>query len=129
VLIRFGRWADILLIPFPEDTLLFCTRTATLHYARGLSLAACSRVHEAESELAALQTMVARPSEELKGRLAHNNCVLAVLAVAEQMLRGEIMYRKDEFESAFGCLREAARLEDGLNFDEPWGWVSKTNPN
>jgi hypothetical protein len=35
VLIRFGRWADIIATPLPEDPTLFCVTTATpLHRLR-----------------------------------------------------------------------------------------------
>ncbi|CAM5496271.1 hypothetical protein SVIOM342S_01822 [Streptomyces violaceorubidus] len=33
VLIRFGRWADILALPRPADPRLYCVTTAMLHYA------------------------------------------------------------------------------------------------
>ncbi|MDT3727989.1 hypothetical protein ROS62_25185 [Streptomyces sp. DSM 41972] len=38
VLIRFGRWDDILALPFPDDPELYCVTTAMLHYARGVAL-------------------------------------------------------------------------------------------
>ena len=43
--------------------------------------------------------------------------------VAEAMVAGEIAYRKGEFETAFEHLREAVRLDDAMNYDEPWGWM------
>jgi hypothetical protein len=46
-----------------------------------------------------------------------------LLAIAEQMLQGEIAYRRSEHDAAFAHLRSAAALEDDLPYDEPWGWM------
>ena len=46
-----------------------------------------------------------------------------ILGVAEAMVAGEIAYRRGEFDKAFEYLREAVRRDDGLNYDEPWGWM------
>ena len=55
--------------------------------------------------------------------LIGNNTTRAVLAVAHQVLLGEHAYRLGRHEAAFEHLREAARLDDALHYDEPWGWV------
>ena len=39
------------------------------------------------------------------------------------MARGEIEYRKGNFEQAFTHLRQAVVLDDALPYDEPWGWM------
>jgi Flp pilus assembly protein TadD len=52
-----------------------------------------------------------------------NNTSRDILGIAEAMMAGEIDYRKGEYETAFLHLREAVRLDDGLNYDEPWGWM------
>lgn len=39
------------------------------------------------------------------------------------MLDGELEYRKGNFEAAFAHLRRAVELDDGLPYDEPWGWM------
>jgi tetratricopeptide (TPR) repeat protein len=46
-----------------------------------------------------------------------------LLAVAEEMLEGEIAYRRGEHNAAFTHLRAAIALEDALPYDEPWGWM------
>ena len=40
VLIRFGRWEDILALSLPSDPALYCTTTAMTHYAQGVAYAA-----------------------------------------------------------------------------------------
>ncbi len=58
-----------------------------------------------------------------EARLLHNNTVRDLLEVAKAMLRGEIEYRKANYEVAFAELRRAVALEDNLPYDEPWGWM------
>ncbi|MBM3519664.1 MAG: hypothetical protein FJX63_02660, partial [Alphaproteobacteria bacterium] len=43
-----------------------------------------------------------------------------------EMMRGEIEYRKGNFDAAFAHLRESVRLDDNLPYDEPWGWMQPT---
>ena len=50
VLVRFGRWADIIAAPLPADPDLYCVTTAMMHYAKGVALAATGRVDEADQE-------------------------------------------------------------------------------
>ena len=55
-------------------------------------------------------------------RVSRRPCV-KLLAVAEEMLEGEIAYRRGEHDAAFDRLRAAIALEDELPYDEPWGWM------
>jgi tetratricopeptide (TPR) repeat protein len=52
-----------------------------------------------------------------------NNTCQDILRVAQAMLDGEIEYRTGNHEAAFGRLRRAVELDDGLPYDEPWGWM------
>jgi hypothetical protein len=58
-----------------------------------------------------------------KSRYLHNVPCVQLLAVAEEMLAGEIAYRRGEYDAAFTHLRAAIALEDALPYDEPWGWM------
>src|SRR6185503_17901963 len=55
-----------------------------------------------------------------------NNTCIDILAVAAEMMRGEIAYRKRQFDDAFAHLRKSVELDDGLTYDEPWGWMQPT---
>jgi len=46
-----------------------------------------------------------------------------ILAIAAEMLNGELEYRKGNVEQAFAHLRQAVILDDNLPYDEPWGWM------
>jgi tetratricopeptide (TPR) repeat protein len=122
-LIRFGRWEDVLALPEPADPDLYCVTTAMRHYARGVALAALGRVEAADAERDLFRAAYARVPES---RTVFNNTCRDILAVAEAMLDGEVEYRKGNHEKAFAHLRRSIELDDGLPYDEPWGWMQPT---
>jgi tetratricopeptide (TPR) repeat protein len=118
VLVRFGRWEEILDEPQPADYLPV-TRSIR-HYARALAYAATDRVTEAKLEQRAFaETLSTVPETSFLFQNASRN----ILGVAEAMIAGEIAYREGKFDVAFDHLREAVRRDDALNYDEPWGWM------
>jgi tetratricopeptide (TPR) repeat protein len=119
-LIRFGRWDDIISAPLPADQVLYCVTTAMMHYAKGVAHAATGRIAEAEEHRRQFAAAVGRVPAS---RTVFNNTCHDVLAVAAAMLDGELEYRKGSYEAAFGHLRHAVELDDGLPYDEPWGWM------
>ncbi|CAI8897387.1 MAG: hypothetical protein U1A73_00760 [Pseudomonas sp.] len=120
VQIRFGKWQDILATPLPNDQELYCVTTAMLHYARGVAHAASGHIAAAEAEQRLFINALTRVPQT---RYLFNNKCTDILAVAGAMLRGEIEYRKGNYDSAFTYLREARSLDDNLPYDEPWGWM------
>ncbi|MGC9540419.1 hypothetical protein [Streptomyces sp. UG1] len=123
VLIRFGRWDDILALPLPTDPELYCVTTAMLHYARGVALSSMHRVPEAEAERRLFREAVARVPET---RMLFNNTCADILAIASAMLDGELEYRKGNHDTAFAALERSIELDDNLPYDEPWGWMQPT---
>jgi len=123
IYIRFGKWQEIIDKPLPEDQDLYCVTTALIHYAKGVALAATGRVPEAEQQRQLFHAAVARIP---KARRLHNNTCHDILAVASEMLDGELEYRKGNFDKAFAHLRRSIELEDNLPYDEPWGWMQPT---
>ncbi len=120
VLMRFGRWEELIATPLPEDQELYCVTTAMTHYARGVAFAATGRVAEAERERERFRAALGRVPET---RYFQNNPSVAVLAVAAAMLDGELEYRKGNYAVAFDHLRLAITLEDNLPYSEPWAWM------
>ncbi|WP_278921727.1 tetratricopeptide repeat protein [Pseudophaeobacter profundi] len=123
ILIRFGRWEDCIALDLPQDQTLYCTLTATVHYARAIGYAATGRVAEAEAEE---QRFLAARARVPDSRLMHNNRVVDLLEIAREMLRGEIEYRKGHYAEAYAHLRRSVALDDNLPYDEPWGWMQPT---
>ncbi|KAM0270024.1 hypothetical protein ACHAQH_009584 [Verticillium albo-atrum] len=120
VLVRFGRWDDILALPLPNDQSLLCVTTSTLLYARSLAHAAKGNVPEARrAQSVFLASLPLIP----ESRTLFNNTARDLLAVAKEMLDGEIAYRNAEYDVAFARLRAAVVLSDELPYDEPWGWM------
>src|SRR3954469_5450864 len=63
VLIRFGRWDDLIEYPLPADADLYCTTTATVHYGRGVAHAAKGQLTQALDEQTAFAEAYARIPE------------------------------------------------------------------
>lgn len=123
VFVRFGMWADILAQSLPEDGTLYCVTTAMMRYARVVALSNLNRIAEAEREFTAFQNAAAQVPET---RMLFNNTCRDILGIAEQMALGELEYRKGNREKAFDHLRRSVALDDGLPYDEPWGWMQPT---
>jgi len=120
VLVRFGKWREIIAQELPVDRDLYCTTTAMMLYARGLAHSVLGEIAEAETARAAFREAKARVPDS---RLLHNNKVVDLLDVAAAMLDGELEYRRGNFDVAFAHLRRSVELQDGLAYDEPWGWM------
>jgi tetratricopeptide (TPR) repeat protein len=123
VLIRFGRWEDLIKLELPEDQQLYCMTTAITHYAKGVAFAASGRVREAEDQRRLFQDAVEKVAPS---RTLFNNTCSDILQVAEAMLDGELEYRLGHFDAAYEHLRKAIDREDNLPYDEPWGWMQPT---
>ncbi len=123
VLVRFGKWQEILDQDLPDDAGLYCVTTAMMRYARAVAYASTERVDEAEQERSAF---VAARDRVPESRTLFNNTCLDILAVAEAMMNGEIEYRRGNFDAAFEHLHRAVELDDNLPYDEPWGWMQPT---
>ena len=120
VLVRFGKWHEIIAQALPEDRALYCNTVAMMHYAKGVAHAALGNVPAAEAEQALFREAAKRVPES---RQLHNVKCIDLLQIAEEMLEGEIAYRRGEYDAAFAHLRAAVALEDALPYDEPWGWM------
>jgi tetratricopeptide (TPR) repeat protein len=120
VLVRFGKWREIIEQKLPEDQELYCSNVAMMHYAKTVAHSALGHVNEAETEKARFMAAKARVPES---RRVHNNTVVDLLGVAEEMLNGELEYRKRNYDAAFAHLRRSVEVDDALPYDEPWGWM------
>ena len=118
VMVRFGRWDELLARPLPPENLPISRALA--HAARGIA-------HAARGDTAA-----ARAEQVLftaaHGRLApdayySNNAGRDVLSVAAAMLDGEILFREGKTDAGLARLREAVAAEAKLRYDEPPSWI------
>ena len=120
VLVRFGRWQEIIESPLPSDAELYCTSIAMHHYAKGVAYAALKEISAAEEQKRLFHQSVAKiPSN----RKFFNNPAVTTVGVGEKMLDGELAYHKGNYEEAFDHLRESVIRDDNLEYTEPWAWM------
>jgi tetratricopeptide (TPR) repeat protein len=122
-LIRFGRWQDIADYKPPQDAELFAFTHAVTQYAKAVACAASGDIAGAERHRAAFYPLRDAVPET---RVLFNNLCSDILAIAADMLEGELAYRKGDFDTAFAHLRNSANLDDNLPYEEPWGWMQPT---
>ncbi len=120
VLIRFGRWQEILDQELPEDRALYCTTAAMMLYAKTVAHSALGQIAEAEKSR---EAFLAAKEAVPESRLVHNNTCRDLLDIAEEMVNGELEYRRGNHDKAFAHLRRSVELDDSLPYDEPWGWM------
>jgi len=119
LMVRFGRWQQILKLKFPKDKVLMLNRSATLYFARALAYANLGAITAAREEAALFEKIRLHPDAE--NRILHNNVVSDLLAVDSEMVKGEIAYFAGQHHKAFSHLRRGIELQDALKYDEPWG--------
>ncbi len=118
VMIRFGKWDEILAAPDHPAWAAFSR--AMRRAARGIAFAVQGDPKAARAEqveFIALAKLV--PADAMAG----NNTSRQALGVATPMLEGEILYREGKVDAALAQLREAVKAEDALRYDEPPGWL------
>lgn len=120
VLIRFGRWRDLVATPAPGEPGLRPIGNAMHAYGRGVALAALGRIDEAEAARHAFEQAALAIPEDL---IFLSNPVRVMLGIGEAMLDGELAYRKRDYDRAFANLRLAVERDDALNYTEPWAWM------
>jgi tetratricopeptide (TPR) repeat protein len=118
VLMRFGKWEEILAEPEPEAWRPFSR--AERHFARSVAFSALGKTAEAHRELELMDDAAAALTDEWK---MGNNPAIDVIAVARKMAEGELAFREGRRDGAFQLLREAVELEENLAYDEPPGWM------
>ncbi len=119
VMIRFGKWDQILLQPAPPPKDMLVS-TAVHHYSRGVALAALGRPEEARVELTLFDGAAAKIPADW---FLMQNKISDILPVARCMLVGEILFREKRFDESFAVLRTGVEYEDALVYDEPPGWM------
>jgi tetratricopeptide (TPR) repeat protein len=117
-LARFGKWDEVLKEPAPPASSPFLT--GAWHYVRGLALVSKGRLEEADAELDALRQVMT--AKGLDAPLFSPNTSGRVLAVAPEVLAGEIAAARGKYDLAVAHLERAVRLDDGLVYTEPSEW-------
>lgn len=118
VLVRFGRWDEILSLPAPPAALPYAT--GAWRYARGVAFAATRRPDDAARELAEL--------EKIRGAIAPERTLAGffktqdMLLLAAESLAGEIAVRGGDPARAARHFAAAVKVQDTHWFTEPPPW-------
>jgi len=118
VMVRFGKWEDILEEPARPDYRL--VTNAVRHYARGIAYSALGETQAAHAEVLAFEEAAAAIPDDW---MVFNNRIDKVLPIARGMLAGELAFREGRLDMAFTALRRAVEAEDALVYDEPPAWM------
>ena len=127
VLVRFGKWDEIISRPLKKDKELYPSAIATAHYARGVAFAVLGKTEEADAERRKFYD--ALKNRALENRYLIKNLVYdpkhhgGILDVAAVVLDGEVEYHKGNIQEAFEHLHIAVERDANLRYDEPWGWM------
>lgn len=118
VQVRFGLWTEMLAEPEPAEW--FPISRALWRFCRATSLSALGRQAEARVEQEEFRKAKARVPEQA---FFGNNAAHDLLAIADEQLEGELLFRDGKKDEAAAHLRAGIRREDALRYDEPPDWI------
>jgi tetratricopeptide (TPR) repeat protein len=116
VMVRFGKWADLLAEPRPDPK--YVVLTAFWLHAHGMALAATGKLDEAAADMAALRALAAAAPADLTAGL---NAATDVFHVADKILEARIATLRKQ-PGALALWADAVALEDKLAYSEPNDW-------
>ncbi len=116
---RFGKWNQILTIPYPGDN--FKHLKLIWHYARGIAFLRKDNVKEAKEELVAIEEMKDDP--ELENLIAnYTNPTSNIAKVAYHIIAGEVAAAEGKWDQAVEHIQKGVEFEDQLVYSEPTAW-------
>ena len=119
VMMRFGKWDDILAEPENYPDYMPFARVFR-HGARAIAFAAKSDTENARKEQAIFRELVQRVPKETA---VSNNTAESITAVANHMIEGELLIAEGKLDPGLEELRATLTLEDALKYDEPPSWM------
>lgn len=119
VMVRFGRWDEILAEPDKYPAGMPFVR-AFHHAARATAYAAKGDTVKARKEQTLfLEAAKLVPKETQLG----NNTAADVISLATHMLEGEILVAEKKLDAGVAELQAATKEQDALKYDEPPAWM------
>ena len=116
---RFGKWNQILTIPYPGDK--YKHLKLIWHYSRGIAFLRKDNIKEANEELFALEQMLEDPGlAEVVANYTNPSSEIA--KVAHKVLAAEVAAYEGDLETSIALLKEAVANEDKLIYSEPAPW-------
>ena len=118
--VRFHKWDEILKMPRPDPEMKIMT--VFWHFARGMALAAKSKVNEAEAEYQVVSDAEKNTPEDVVFAMPVNNKAKDVLKIARDVLGAKIALAKKDKVGAIALLQSAVAAQDTLKYAEPEDW-------
>ena len=119
VYVKFGKWKEILEMSNQDTSLKY--PEAVRHYARGMAYLGLNDLTNSKKELQFLEKYA--DDESLKElTIWEINSVYDLLQIAQRVLKAEIMATEARYDESIALLKEAVKMEDKLNYNEPPDW-------
>lgn len=118
VLVRFGKWQEMLAEPRPPAESEFLT--GIWHYGRALAHIHAGRLAQARKELRPLTA--AREAVAGSEHYIGFGTAESLLTIAEEVVEGELAYAEGYVLEGLAHIERAVRLQDGLLYNEPPDW-------
>ncbi len=119
VLVRFGRWDDILKLPPPSANLKIAN--SMWHFARGMALAATGKLSAAEVEHQAVTDALENTAPDESFAMSPNQ-TRDILTIASDVLAAKLAMARNEKSEAIAKLRDAVAIQNRLKYAEPPSW-------
>ena len=117
--IRFARWDSILAYPEPARDLIY--PRGVWHYATGMAYVGKGDLDMAGTHLENLKRIAAMDTLK-EVTIWDINSTKELMQIASNILEGEMAAQKGNYNAAISFLKQAAELEDFLNYNEPPDW-------
>jgi tetratricopeptide (TPR) repeat protein len=117
VLVRFGKWKEILAEPRPAEK--YPTLTGLWLHARGMALASTGKTREAEAAMRALRTLATKVPVDL---IAGQNPASSMFRLGADAIEARIAERARKWRPAIAAWQRAVTQEDGFAYNEPADW-------
>jgi len=123
-LVRFGQWDTLLRGTRPPDSPAPYPQ-AIWHYARGTAYVRSGQRAAAQRELERLEQLAAEPAL-VTFKVKNLNPAAQLARIAVLTLSADLALARGEAAQAVTLLREATRIEDAFEYDEPHLWLAPT---
>lgn len=119
IMVRFGRWDEILAEPAHYPDYMPFTR-AFHHAARAIAYAAKVDTENARKE----QAIFRERAQSIQNKtFVGANSAESILHVTAQMVEGELLIAEGKLNDGLAELMAALPMEDALRYDEPPSWM------
>jgi tetratricopeptide (TPR) repeat protein len=120
VLLRFERWDEILKLPQPDPNLKLST--TYWQYAQGMALASTGKPEAADKYYRAVAAAHQATPPDAIFSMPFNNKTKDILAIARDVLGGQIAMGRGDFDNAARLFQSAVVAQDSLRYGEPPDW-------